>query len=265
MSDISIQKQAEKQASALAIETEKLSILSTFLENSAHSFRTPLTVLTGSLYLLEHQPLLEHQKPRLAVMKKQVDHLANLLENMLLLLRMGERTGFEFEYLDLNGLVGNVVDEQRPLAKQQKVACTFHPDTSLPQVWGDRIYLAAAVSNLVINAFNYTLSGGEILVRTTKQDMTAEISVKDNGIGISSADLPHIFERFFRSNLAISARPHGTGLGLSIVKEIVTAHQGQIEVESELGKGSIFRIRLPIVSGFSRSDVGHSSKWDNEE
>jgi PAS domain S-box-containing protein len=248
MSDVSIQKRAEKQVFDLAIEKEKIEILRTFLENAAHSLRTPLTVLITSLYLLQQQPLLEHQRPRLAVITKQIDRLAQLLENMLFLLRMDEKTCFEFGYLDLNGLVGSVIDEQMPLAELQGLTCTFSRDADLPQVWADRTYLASALSNLIANAFIYSPPGGEVLVYTTTRDGHAEISVRDNGIGISSTDLPHIFERFFRSNLAVSIHQQGTGLGLSIVEKIVKSHRGHIEVESELGKGSTFRVCLPIES-----------------
>jgi signal transduction histidine kinase len=248
MSDISIQKQAEKQAFDLAIEKEKIEILRTFLENAAHNLRTPLTVLIASLYMLEHQPLLDHQKPRITVIKGQVDRLAKLLENMLFLLHMDEDAGFEFGYLNLNVLVGNVIDELETLAEQQEVTCIFYRDTNLPRVWADRTYLASALSNLITNACLYTPSGGEVLVYTVTRDGNAEIAVKDNGIGISDTDLPHIFERFFRANLAINTHQQGTGLGLSIVEKIIKAHHGSIAVESELGRGSIFRISLPVVS-----------------
>ena len=130
-------------------------------------------------------------------------------------------------------LVGSVIDEQEPLVEQRGLTCTFHRDATLPQVWADRTYLASALSNLITNAFVYTLSGGEVRVCTTTRDGNAEVSIEDNGIGIDSADLPHIFERFFRSNLAINAHQQGTGLGLAIVEKIVKAHQGHIEVESE--------------------------------
>ncbi len=252
MSDVSIQKQAEKQLFALAVEREKIDILKTFLENAAHNLRTPLSVLKTSLYLLEQPPVLEHQKPRFNIMNRQVDRLANLLENMLALLHMNESTGFEFDYLDLNMLVGRVIDEQEDLVEQQGLTCTFQRDATLPPVWADKFYLPSAISNLVMNALNYTPAGGEVLVRTEKRDRYAEVSVKDTGMGISDADLPHIFERFFRADLAINTHEHGTGLGLSIAQRIVQVHRGHIEVESDLGKGSTFRIYLPIESGETR-------------
>lgn len=248
MSDVSVQKQAKEQVFALAIEREKVEILRTFWENATHNFRTPLTVLRTTLYLLEQQPVLEHQIPRFNVIKMEVERLIDLVENLFTLLRMDEKAGFELGYLDLNVLVGSVIDEQRPLAEQRELTCTFHRDATLPQVLADRTYLASALSNLLTNAFIYTPPGGEVLVHTTTRDSHAEISVKDNGIGIDSADLPHIFERFFRSNMAINAHQQGTGLGLSIVEKIVKAHRGHLEVESEIGEGSTFRISLPIVS-----------------
>jgi signal transduction histidine kinase len=193
--------------------------------------------------------VLEHQKTRFKVIKMQVERLINLVENLFVLMQINESAAFEFGYVDLNALVNILVDEQRPLAEQQGLTCTFRPDASLSPVWADRHYLASAVSNLVINALSYTPPGGEVLVHTDKRDASAEISVEDNGIGISDTDLPHIFERFFRSNLAVNIDQHGTGLGLCIAEKIVKSHRGHFEVESELGKGSTFRICLPVASG----------------
>ena len=249
MSDISAHKRAEEQVLLLAVEREKVDILKTFLENAAHNLRTPLAILKTYLYLLEQPQSPEHQQSRLNIMKKQIDQLANLLENMLSLQRLSESAGFEFDYLDLNVLVGSVIDEKEDLAEQKGLTCIFDCDANLPQVWADRAYLSSAISNLVMNALQYTSAGGEILVRTAQNGTNAEITLKDTGIGISDTDRPHIFERFFRADLAINTHEHGTGLGLSIAEKIVKAHRGSIEVESELGKGSTFRVCLPIELG----------------
>lgn len=249
MSDISVKKRAEEQVFALAVEREKVDILRTFWENATHNFRTPLTVLKSVLYLLEQQPVLEHQAHRFNMIKMQVERLIVLVENLFTLLKINEAAVLEFDYFDLNALVNIIVDDQQTLAEQHGLTCTFYPDVSLSPVWADRHYLASAISNLVINALNYTPAGGKILIHTQKRDASVEVSVEDNGIGISDTDLPHIFERFFRTNLAIHTDQHGTGLGLSITEKIIKAHRGHIEVESTLGQGSTFRICLPIKSG----------------
>jgi two-component system sensor histidine kinase BaeS len=113
---------------------------------------------------------------------------------------------------------------------------------------GDEIYLSRAVTNLITNAINFTPSGGEIAIDVYGRGEDVVIQVADSGIGISEEDLPHIFDRFFKSDPARSGEKGGTGLGLPITKKIVEAHGGTIEVESVLGEGSTFRLVLPLKS-----------------
>jgi two-component system phosphate regulon sensor histidine kinase PhoR len=113
---------------------------------------------------------------------------------------------------------------------------------------GDANYLDRALFNLIDNAVKYTREGGEIRLSTGATDGVVTIDVSDNGIGIPLEDQPRIFERFYRVDRSRSREMGGTGLGLSIVKHVVQSHGGTIDVESALGSGSRFSIRLPIAT-----------------
>src|SRR5262249_50660231 len=131
------------------------------------------------------------------------------------------------------------------LTKNQNMV--FEPDPKIPPSNLDRKKCERIVTNLISNAINYTDSGKQITLRTTFDARSLILSVQDEGIGIASEDLPHIFERFYRSPQAKNVNGMGTGLGLAIVKEMVAAQGGTINVETEVGKGSTFIVHLPIM------------------
>lgn len=123
----------------------------------------------------------------------------------------------------------------------------FVPDAEPCVTLIDMVEFARLVTMLLDNAIMYTPDGGHIIVGTKKTPDEVIISVKDTGIGISEIDLPHIFERFYRADSARSTETGGTGLGLSIAQRIIQAHKGSIDVESEVGKGSTFTVKLKAV------------------
>jgi two-component system phosphate regulon sensor histidine kinase PhoR len=120
------------------------------------------------------------------------------------------------------------------------------PETPLP-VLGDRLALEQAISNLLDNALKYTPEGGNIWLRVRREAGYAIAEVEDTGIGIEPKDRERIFERFYRVDKARSREVGGTGLGLSIVKHVMLSHGGSVQVESEPGRGSVFRIHLPVA------------------
>jgi signal transduction histidine kinase len=151
------------------------------------------------------------------------------------------------EAVNLNMLVEEVVTTYNIRAQSAGLSLVFTPGQTLPCVRGRGSDLIRMITNLLTNAISYT-PAGQIMIRTYTSEAAHEIclEVEDTGIGISSEDMPHVFERFYRGRHVGSSNIPGTGLGLAITQEIVLWHNGQIEVESEPGKGSTFRIRLPI-------------------
>jgi signal transduction histidine kinase len=140
----------------------------------------------------------------------------------------------------------------RPQADQQKVTLKIDCERSLTPVHGDRNRLKQLVLNLLTNAIKYNHEDGNVKISLQRDDSTVVLDVEDTGCGIPAESLPHIFERFYRVPDQ-EKDVKGTGLGLVIAKRIARNHNGDIEVESEVGKGSIFRLRLPIPQSSASS------------
>jgi signal transduction histidine kinase len=146
--------------------------------------------------------------------------------------------------LDFAELARTTADQMKLLAEEKQIAvdCDFAASVG---VNADPSRLKQVVVNLLDNAIKYTPQGGTVSISVAKKDGHAVLEVADTGIGISSGDLPHIFERFYRADKARSRQMGGAGLGLSIVRSICLAHGGQVSVKSAEGRGSRFRVELP--------------------
>ena len=141
------------------------------------------------------------------------------------------------------------------LAEERNLTLKEELDPALPHVWVDEAMIVQAISNLLTNAMKYTPPGGWVEIRTKAVDDPSDkpsvvISVLDSGPGINQADLPHIFERFYRGKAGHETGAPGTGLGLAIVKEVIERHHGRIEVENIAdGHGAVFTVWLPVEQG----------------
>lgn len=244
--DVTQHKQDEQRRVELEMEKARANILQHFISSASHDLRTPLTTIKTNMYLLNHQPDPAKQQHYKQVMGQQITYLERLLEDMLNMSRLDQIIDFKFERCDLNTLVRQVVARYRAQVERKQQHLTFTPAPALPPVQIDRIQLARALNCLLANAHDYTEEQGTITVGTYCHAGQAVIEVADTGCGISPADLPHIFERFYRADKARSTLTGGAGLGLSIAKRIVDGHNGIIDVQSEVGKGSVFSLRLPV-------------------
>jgi two-component system phosphate regulon sensor histidine kinase PhoR len=151
------------------------------------------------------------------------------------------------EALNLKPLLEDLVEQMRLLADERGIRIEM---TQAQDAWirGDDLWMRRAFLNLLDNAIKYSKDGGHIKAWVRVEGASVQAGLRDEGIGIPAADLPHIFDRMYRSDPARSRRTGGTGLGLALVKWIVDAHRGQIHVESRLDQGSTFEIRLPLLS-----------------
>jgi len=152
-----------------------------------------------------------------------------------------------FTAVDLNSVVHHLIETQEAHAQVAGLQLHFAPDVALPLVKGDAQQLGDAIINLVTNAILYT-SSGQINIRTFADENYVYLEVQDTGLGIPANELPYIFERFYRGEQVAQLNKPGIGLGLTIAKETLLFHEGDIEVESESGVGSTFRLRLPIFT-----------------
>jgi PAS domain S-box-containing protein len=243
--DISDLKRAEKQALELTLERERVNLMRQFITNVSHDLRTPLTIIKSSLDLMEWIADPAKQKEHLKNINQQTALLTRFFEEILTSARLENTSFLLHNSIDLNKLVLRVGQQLDPLATEKNLTLQIDPQSTLCDICGDEVELMRMLANLIQNAIHYTPEGGGVTLRTYSQEDTAVIEVSDSGIGIAEHDLPHIFNHFFRSKNGKAVNGRGAGLGLSIAKRIVEIHNGVIEVQSALGQGTTFRVRLP--------------------
>jgi two-component system phosphate regulon sensor histidine kinase PhoR len=219
-----------------------------FVANVSHELRTPLTVIRGFVETLLDGAVRDPIKgpEYIATIQKHVGQLGNLVNDLLELSSLeSQPTAPRLGSVDMAAVVRRAADLLQPAAATKQQQLTVSIPAVLPVVVGNADYLERAVSNLIDNAIKYTRENGRIHVSAAPLDGEVIVEVTDNGLGIPEEDLVRIFERFYRVDRSRSREMGGTGLGLSIVKHVAQAHGGSIDVESEPGKGSTFRLRIP--------------------
>lgn len=228
-----------------------------FTTDVAHELRTPLTAILATVDSVLRLPSLTELETRdsLKTIERQVSRFFELVKDLLLLSRLEQHTlAGQPELLCLNELIDDLIEEFSALAAAKNLMLV--PDVRLSKrlsVLADEDHICRLISNLVINAIQYTPAGGHITLRLDCEEQFAIIQVQDTGIGIPSDKQAYIFDRFYRINSDRSRQTGGAGLGLAIARAIVEAHGGSLHLQSEVGKGSTFNIRLPLRAGMALS------------
>jgi signal transduction histidine kinase len=226
-----------------------------FTADASHELRTPVTLIRSNAELLlmgpENSPRVERG---LIDILAESTYMTQLIGDLLTLARSGsEDPSIPMELLELNEPVRAILDRVRSMAATRNISlqCMLH-DQVVP-LRGNQKMIERILMILIDNAVRYTPPGGSVRIETWVTPERCGFMIRDTGIGISSADHEHIFERFFRVDMARTPRDGGSGLGLSIAKSLIGLHGGTIHVESELGKGASFEV------AFSRADVPQTS------
>ncbi len=223
-----------------------------FTADAAHELRTPLASLRAMTQAALKAGDLSPQdvQATLQTVDRQGHRLSQLVQNLLLLCQLDQQRSSDKKHrCCLNNLLKGLVDDFEALAIASELSLTLAIQTNeLLYVLGNEEQLYRCVSNLVVNAIQYTPATGTIRVILERNLSYAMIQVQDTGIGIAPEDQAQIFNRFYRVNQERSRHTGGTGLGLAIAQAIVQAHQGSLQVCSELGKGSTFILRLPLMA-----------------
>ncbi len=217
-----------------------------FLADASHELRTPLTVIKGELEELTRESRLTEVelRERVGSVLEEVARLEHLVSGLLVLSRLdaGETPGVWVD-VDLAELAANTAEHMRLMAEDRGIGIDMSA-LRKAVIQGDQSRLKQIIVNLLDNAIRFTPRGGTVSLRTASDDAGSVLEVSDTGIGIPQSSIAHVFDRFFRVDEARSRADGGAGLGLSIVKSICSAHGAEIDVVSQVGAGSSFRVRF---------------------
>ncbi len=222
-----------------------------FLADASHELRTPLTVIKGELQnLLAGGGCPPAFAERIGSVLEEVARLEHLVSSLLMLSRLDTGDAQrEWADVDLPELVNSTAEQMRLIAEDSGVSLRSLPLEPVT-VRGDRARLKQVIVNLLDNAIKFTPGGGAVTFQTRLSEGCGWLDIRDTGIGIPDAVLPHVFDRFYRADEARTRETGGAGLGLSIVQSICRAHGADIQVESSQGEqhGSLFRLRFPVTA-----------------
>ena len=234
--------------------------LQRFTADASHELRAPVAAILSNAQVGLLAPAEDNQQPRqrLENIVTQSKSMSALIANLLFLARNeGQLNTQDVAKTDIVELLNSLAKEYKTLAKKKGLKFNLDVPTTSPEVFSDRTLpasyvdrdlLSTAIRNLLDNAIKYTPVDGMVTLELVVKPRRILIKVKDTGIGIPAVDLPHIFDRFYRVDKARTKQTGGFGLGLAIVQQIIQAHNGKINVESEVGKGTMFQICLPLRS-----------------
>lgn len=247
VADITERRKLEEQRFELLLERERIRLMSDFVRDISHEFRTPLSIIQTSLYLLKRKPDHPQAHTRLDTIGSQATRLNRLVDDLMLMLEL-EQAEITPRPLSLNTLAGHVIEHSSKKAEDKQLTLTVAEPTGEVMTHGEEGYLNRALMMLVDNAIEFTPEGGSVTLTVAKDEHHAIITVTDTGVGIPAEELGNIFDHMYKVDKARNTERGGLGLGLSIVRRITALHHGEITVQSEPDKGSTFTIKIPHPS-----------------
>ncbi|MCH7879490.1 MAG: GHKL domain-containing protein, partial [candidate division Zixibacteria bacterium] len=241
-------------ARIMARELELARLKSDFVSTVSHEFRSPLTSIRQLSEMLQSGRVKseERRKHYYDVILEQSERLSLMVSNILDLARIDERRfHLNREYIRVEELLGTIITRTGQLAGDEEAPVRLCIKDPLPAIHIDPEAITHVMNNLIDNAIKYSCESTEVTVTAFHDDNDLVITVKDHGIGISKDETDRVFERFYRGGNELTRRVKGSGLGLSLVRELVGAHGGTVSVVSEVNKGSLFTLRLPLTKNES--------------
>jgi two-component system, NtrC family, sensor histidine kinase KinB len=224
-------------------------IKSSLAATVSHELKTPLTGLRLALHVLIEEsvgPLSPKQMELLIDARENAERLLQMVNELLDLTRLEEgRLRLELRPSKPEVLLQTAADRIRPRAEDKNLRVVVDAPANLPDIMADADRLGSVLQNLLTNAVTYTDPGGTITLRARAAEDAVVLEVADTGCGIPESYLPYVFDKFFRVPDQVEA--HGTGLGLAIVREVVNAHHGTVNCQSQVGEGTVFRLKIPIA------------------
>jgi len=225
------------------------SVKADFISSFPHELRIPITVIKDTLSMIEDGTLgeiSEKQKKALALTSNNVERLWRLSEELMELSAIAlAKTPMRRKLFDVAALAGNTTAKYNELAQERGVSLIVELPSGKNEIWGDEAKLEEMIECLIDNAIKYNTQGGKVGIRVEDADRMVRISISDTGKGMSQDDAAKVFDKFYRVTMRAKNEGRKWGIGLPVVKEIIELHRGNISVQSEIGKGSLFVIMLP--------------------
>jgi signal transduction histidine kinase len=222
---------------------------SDFVSTISHEFKSPLSSIRQLAEMLQsgRVPSENRRQEYYDVLVEQSERLTLLIDNILDFAKIEEgRKKFDFQMMDIGSLLQQIVSVIQDQVRHKDFVIQLEIEKPLPEIKADRESINQAITNLIDNAVKYSGDSRNIIVRAYAEDQYLIFTVKDFGIGIRKEEIDKVFERFYRGGNELTRTVKGSGLGLTLVKQIVEAHHGKIEVDSEVGNGSTFTVRIPL-------------------
>ncbi len=233
----------------IALRNEKEMLREHFAAIVSHELKSPLGAVQQNLYVLAEdldQKLSESQKEKVQRLQKRIQDLIKLINTWLRVISVDiDNIQDQFQQISLNPIIEQAIEIIEPHTVRKDIKISLKVQDQISEIEGDEGTLTEAIVNLLTNAVKYSKIGGKIEISTQQNGDNVQISVSDDGVGIAEDNISFIFSDFYRGN-NLPEGERSSGVGLSITKRIIEAHHGSIHVESELGKGSVFTINLPI-------------------
>jgi PAS domain S-box-containing protein len=236
----------EQRNFELSLERERAHLMRGLLRDISHDLRTPLSVLHTGLYLLRQYRDREAIERRIDLLEENVQILSTMINQVFVMSDLDSTDELHLQNAEVERVLQEVEPALAMLARSKGVTLHYQLEGSGVLLSLNSLQFSLAVTNIVKNAIQHTPEGGVVSVRTWLEEKQFVVEIEDTGSGIAPADIPFIFDRFYRSDKARPIASGSTGLGLAIARKIVVMHNGTIEVASEVGRGSTFTIRLPL-------------------
>lgn len=237
----------------LAIEKEKSALIRELVDNLSHDFKTPLSIIQTSLYLLRRAETAEKREDKLQRIEQQAKRLDVMLQDLLAISKLDHDTLPEFARVDFVQVVKAVSQDLCLSARMKNIKLKQKYEIGEGiHIMGHVEDLERMILNLLQNALTYTGEGGHIVISVSRKEGFVQLEIEDTGIGMKPEEMKQIFDRFYRADKARSSHTGGNGLGLAIVKRIVECHNGIINVESQFGMGTKFIVSLPLTPDETR-------------
>lgn len=253
--DITMQKLARDAEINIEIERKRAQLLANFVQDAFHEFRTPLSIINTSVYLLDNVENPQKRSEYLQFIREESGNIMHLVEQLVTMARLDVEEPFRSDRIHVDTMLSDLKIMLEPEILQANIQSTWQLSAESYYIEGDQEQLHRAIKNILHNAIKYSNPNDHIFVRTRMDTHHVIIEIADTGEGIDPDQIDNIFQRFYRVDKAHSTR--GFGLGLPIAHRIIERHDGAITAQSEVGAGTTFCILLPIADVAKVPTIGH--------